>query len=70
MVLESVTPVESLGTEVTRKWHLPAVYEHVLLQVMLHSESLGTLGTCEGSGGVLSRRVVLVGAVRGGVNLV
>ena len=43
MVLESVAPVESLGTEVTRKWHLPAVYEHVLLQVMLHPKSLGAL---------------------------
>ena len=43
MVFESVTPVESLGTEVTRKGHLPAVYEHVLLQVMLHPKSLGAL---------------------------
>ena len=43
VVLESVTSVESLRTEVTRKGHLPAVYEHVLFQVMLHSKSLGAL---------------------------
>ena len=43
MVLESVTSVESLGTEVTGEGHLPAVYEHVLLQVMLHPKPLGAL---------------------------
>ena len=47
MVLESVTPVESLGTEVTRKWHLPAVYEHVLLQVMLELDSFATMRALE-----------------------
>lgn len=70
VVLQGVASVEPFGAKMARKGHLSTVNKCMLLQVMLHAESLGTLGTCEGSGGVLSRRVVLVGAVRGGVNLV
>lgn len=70
VVLQGVAPVEPFRAKMTREWHLSTVNECVLLQVVLHSESLGTLGTCKRSGGVLSGRIVLVGAVRGGVNLV
>ena len=70
VVLQSVASVEPFWAKVTREGHLSTVDECVLFQVVLHTEPLGTLGTCKGSGGVLSGRIVLVRAVRGGVNLV
>ena len=70
VVLQGVASVEPFRAKMARKGHLSTVNKCMLLQVMLHAESLGTLGTCERSGGVLSGRVVLVGSVRGGVNLV
>ena len=70
VVLQGVASVEPFWAKVARERHLSTVDESVLFQVVLHPEPLGTLGTCEGSGGVLGGRVVLVRAVGGGVNLV
>ena len=63
VVLQGVASVEPFWAKVARERHLSTVNESVLFQVVLHTEPLGTLGTCEGSGRVLSGRVVLVGAV-------
>ena len=49
MILQGVASVEPLGTEMTGEWHLSAVDEHVLLQMVFHAEPLGTLSAAEGS---------------------
>ena len=49
MILQSVASVEPLGTEMTGEGHLPAVDEHVLLQMMFHPEPLRTLSAAEWS---------------------
>ena len=49
MILQGVATVEPLGTQMTGEWHLSAVDEHVLLQMMLHTDPLWTLSATEGS---------------------
>ena len=49
VILQSVASVEPLGTEMTGEGHLPAVDEHVLLQMMFHPEPLRTLSAAEWS---------------------
>ena len=70
VILQGVASVKPLGAEMTGEGHLSAVDEHVLLQMMLHTEPLWTLGTCERSGRIFGGRVVLEGAVGGRVDLV
>ena len=49
VILQGVASVEPLGTEMTGERHLPAVDEHVLLQMVFHAEPLWTLSAAEGS---------------------
>ena len=70
VVLQGVAPVESFWAKVARERHFSTVDECVLFQVVLHTEPLWTLGTCERSGRIFGGRVVLEGAVGGRVDLV
>lgn len=49
VILQSVASVKPLGTQMTGEGHLPAVDEHVLLQMMFHAEPLRTLSAAERS---------------------
>ena len=49
VILQGVATVEPLGTQMTGEWHLSAVDEHVLLQMMFHSEPLWTLSATKWS---------------------
>ena len=59
MLLQCIIAVETFRTKMTRERRLSTVDEHVRLQVVLQTEPLGTLGTCKGSCGILSGRVIL-----------
>lgn len=49
VILQGVASVKPLGAQMTGEWHLSAVDEHVLLQMMLHTEPLRTLSAAEWS---------------------
>ena len=49
MILQGVASVKSLGAQMTGEGHLSAVDEHVLLQMMFHTEPLRTLSAAEWS---------------------
>jgi hypothetical protein len=53
VILECVAAIKPLGAEVAGEGHLPAVYEVVLLEVMLHAEPLGADGAAERAGRIL-----------------
>merc|ERR1719209_1131535 len=59
VLLQGVASVERFRAKVTGERLLSTVDEHVRLQVVLQTEPLGTLGTCKGSCGILSGRVIL-----------
>ena len=49
VVFKCVTSIESFGTQMTGKWHLPTVYKHVLLQMMFHAKSFRALAASKWS---------------------